>query len=208
MDADPQTAQAYIQQIKSMAANDHPTLYVDFSHVFSRDETLARAITEQYYRFLPYLRRAVANQVQVHAPKYVYLNSHTNSTVSSGLLTREFAIAFYNLPLVSSIRDLRTHRIGTLMSVSGTVTRTSEVRPELIYGAFECANCGGLVNEVEQQFKYTEPLICPNPTCGNRKAWQLKVEQSRFSDWQKVRIQENPNDIPTGSMPRRQACIL
>jgi len=28
------------------------------------------------------------------------------------------------------------------------------------------------------------------------------IEQSKFSDWQRVRIQENSNEIPTGSMPR------
>ena len=58
--------------------------------------------------------------------------------------------------LVSAIRDLKTEKVGTLMSVSGTVTRTSEVRPELLFGSFVCEVCGGLVNEVEQQFKYTE----------------------------------------------------
>ena len=46
--------------------------------------------------------------------------------------------------------------IGALMSISGTVTRTSEVRPELLYGTFICEVCGGLVSEIEQQFKYTE----------------------------------------------------
>ena len=193
----------YIRQIKEMQEAEHTTLYVDYSHLSERDETLARAITDQYYRFLPYLRRAVSNLVRIHAPEYVYLNSTTNASNSAGLITREFHIAFHHLSLVSSIRDLRTASIGTLLSVSGTVTRTSEVRPELIFGAFTCENCEGFVNEIEQQFKYTEPLICPNPTCGNRKSWKLKVDASRFSDWQKVRIQENSNDIPTGSMPRR-----
>lgn len=42
-------------------------------------------------------------------------------------------------------------------------------------------------------------------TCSNRTAWKLNIEQSKFSDWQKVRIQENPNEIPTGSMPR--SCV-
>jgi DNA replication licensing factor MCM6 len=56
---------------------------------------------------------------------------------------------------------------------------------------------------IEQQFKYTEPGICPNPMCGNRKSWRLRFDDSVFTDWQKVRIQENSGDIPTGSMPRR-----
>jgi DNA replicative helicase MCM subunit Mcm2 (Cdc46/Mcm family) len=104
---------------------------------------------------------------------------------------------------VSGIRDLRTEKIGQLVSISGTVTRTSEVRPELVFGTFVCQECRTSIRDVEQQFKYTEPNVCPNITCNNRNAWQLSIEQSKFSDWQKVRIQENSNEIPTGSMPRR-----
>jgi hypothetical protein len=51
---------------------------------------------------------------------------------------------------------MRTDKIGKLSSISGTVTRTSEVRPELIYGTFVCHECKGVVRDVEQQFKYTE----------------------------------------------------
>jgi DNA replication licensing factor MCM6 len=54
----------------------------------------------------------------------------------------------------------------------------------------------------------TQPALCPNPTCGNRAAWQLQIDSSKFTDWQKVRIQENPSEIPTGSMPRSLDVIL
>lgn len=94
------------------------------------------------------------------------------------------------------------------MAVSGTVTRTSEVRPELVWGTFVCEECNGRVSEVEQQFKYTQPGMCQNANCNNRTAWTLDVEASKFVDWQKVRIQENANEIPTGSMPRRSESIV
>ncbi len=153
--------------------------------------------------FLPYLRRAVLDLVSTYIPNYLYINSNTAATASAGLVLRDFNIAFYNLGLVAGIRELRTEKVGKLVSISGTVTRTSEVRPELLFGAFTCGECGDTVRDVEQQFKYTEPTMCRNPTCQNRREWKLNVEQSRFCDWQKVRIQENANEIPTGSMPRR-----
>lgn len=108
------------------------------------------------HSFLPYLRLALQNLVKKYSPEYLYVNSHSSSTASSGLTTREFSIAFYNLDAVSTIRDLRTEKIGTLLSVSGTVTRTSEVRPELVYGAFVCQECKTMVKDVEQQFRFTE----------------------------------------------------
>src|SRR5258708_26150522 len=44
--------------------------------------------------------------------------------------------------------------------------------------------------------------------CGIRTQWKLSLDDSKVTDWQKVRIQENPNEIPTGSMPRRLDVIL
>ncbi|PSR93780.1 hypothetical protein PHLCEN_2v4675 [Hermanssonia centrifuga] len=198
----------YIEQIHTMREYELTTLYVDYGHLLQKDDVLADAIQKQYYRFLPYIRRALHSLVAEFEPEYLKLNPTAAATDSVNLQSREFNVAFYHLPLVSGIRDLRTDKIGTLMSISGTVTRTSEVRPELLYGSFVCEVCGGIVNEIEQQFKYTEPSLCPNPTCGNRTAWQLQIDSSKFTDWQKVRIQENPSEIPTGSMPRSLDVIL
>ena len=51
----------------------------------------------------------------------------------------------------------------------GTVTRTSEVRPELFLATFRCLDCGTIARNVEQQFKFTQPLICKGNACGNRR---------------------------------------
>jgi DNA replication licensing factor MCM6 len=146
----------YIDQIHPMREYELTTLYVDFGHLLQRDDVLADAIQKQYYRFLPYLRRALLNLVAEFEPDYLKINPISATTDSSSLQTREFNVAFYHLPLVSGIRDLRTDKIGTLMSISGTVTRTSEVRPELLFGSFICEVCGGVIHDIEQQFKYTE----------------------------------------------------
>jgi DNA replicative helicase MCM subunit Mcm2 (Cdc46/Mcm family) len=37
----------------------------------------------------------------------------------------------------------------------------------------------------------------------HRNVWRLDIKHSKFIDWQRVRVQENSNEIPTGSMPRR-----
>lgn len=94
------------------------------------------------------------------------------------------------------------------MSFSGTVTRTSEVRPELLFGAFTCAECGGDTTGVEQQFRYTEPVKCQNPYCPNTLAWELNPDKAVFVDWQRVKVQENSDEIPPGSMPRSIDVIL
>ncbi|KAI1463044.1 MCM-domain-containing protein [Daldinia caldariorum] len=226
------TDKFYVAQIHGMRIYQLSTFYVNYNHVASyQNGGLANAINTQYYRFLPFLTNALHNMIAKYEPQY--FREHRQATTSSNQTTsgasnigsgsqsdaqgnktanqqtdKLFAIAFYNLPLVSRVRSLRAKNIGQLLSISGTVTRTSEVRPELFLATFNCETCRSVVPNVEQTFRYTEPTQCPNIQCGNRLAWQLDIRQSTFVDWQKVRIQENSSEIPTGSMPRTMDVIL
>ncbi|KAF8246201.1 MCM-domain-containing protein [Wilcoxina mikolae CBS 423.85] len=208
------TDKYYIAQIHNMSATDSCTLYLDFSHLRYWSEThvkgLAEAVTERHYRFLPFLRRGLEACIRKYEPEYWgktgrQLGANEGPTPHTD---KVFSIAFYNLPLTTRIRALRTQQIGTLTSISATVTRTSEVRPELLLATFTCENCRTVIPNVEQTFRYTEPTQCPNLTCGNRVGWRLEIKQSSFVDWQKVRVQENSGEIPTGSMPRTLDVIL
>ena len=72
------------------------------------------------------------------------------------------------------------------MSIYGTVTRTTDAKPELISGTFRCKACNNCVENVEQQFKYTTPVKCN--TCMNTKDWELMNKDSIMVDWQKIRL--------------------
>ncbi|KAL6710029.1 MCM DNA helicase complex subunit mcm6 [Coniothyrium glycines] len=227
----PTTDKYYVAQVRGMRLYQLSTLYVDYTHLLKHEDgVLAAAIASEYYRFLPYMVRALNTLIAKHEPQYwrqhrqpastasvtttsVAGNSSSqsdgiNEKTSNQQTDKLFTLAFYNLPLVSRIRQLRTSSIGTLLSISGTVTRTSEVRPELSMATFVCEVCNTVVPNVEQTFKYTEPTQCPNRICMNREGWRLDIRQSTFIDWQKVRIQENSSEIPTGSMPRTMDVIL
>ncbi|KAG9251844.1 MCM2/3/5 family-domain-containing protein [Emericellopsis atlantica] len=226
------TFKYYVQLIHVMSNKSLSTLYVDFRHLQTwNDGALADAIFTNYYRCLPYLTSGLHNMIAKYEPKY--FRDHRQPTASSRLATsaasqfsseddvdaphnknenqqtdKLFAIAIYNVPLVTRLRSLRSGNIGQLLSICGTVTRTSEVRPELSLATFACENCRTVVPNVEQTFRYTEPTQCPNETCNNRIAWALDIRRSTFIDWQKVRVQENSAEIPTGSMPRTMDIIL
>jgi DNA replication licensing factor MCM6 len=45
-------------------------------------------------------------------------------------------LAIYNLSNINKIRDLKTSSLGRMISIQGTVTRTTEVKPELLVGNF------------------------------------------------------------------------
>lgn len=236
----------YRAQIEFMKMYDLNTIYIDYQHLATRENgALAMAISEQYYRFLPFLIGGLKRVVKKYAPELLItsdsinrpseegqdtndttlpLSSNVDSNTDSRMATRSggatsvssspeqterlLQISFFNLPATHRIRDVKSDKIGSLLTISGTVTRTSEVRPELFKASFTCDLCRAIVDNVEQYFKFTEPTFCPNPTCENKTFWTLNVARSKFLDWQKVRIQENANEIPNGSMPRTLDVIL
>lgn len=130
--------------------------------------------------------------------------------VERTLSGRHVSVSFYNLPNLYTVRELRpSSMLGRLNSVQGTVTRTTEVRPELLRGAFECLKCSHLVTDVLQQFVYAQPKKCTNPDgCDNTSKWKFVENSSVFADWQKVKLQENASEIPPGSMPRSIDVVL
>merc|ERR1719445_109178 len=181
-----------------MKRQELTTMYVDFMHVQSYNETLAVNIVEGYYHVDPYLRAAVFEFVKQHQPEHTELKNSA----------REFFVSFKNHPNIVKIRDLKTDKIGQLSTFEGTVTRSSQVRPELLIAQFRCYDCQTVSNNVVQQFKFTEPTVCPNSACENRTNWTLDHKNSTFVDWQKLRVQENSDSIPPGSMPRSMKVIL
>ncbi|KAG9133591.1 hypothetical protein Leryth_025432 [Lithospermum erythrorhizon] len=188
----------YLSEIDAMRPNESSTMFIDFSHVMLFDDTLQKAISDEFIRFEPYLKNACKQYVMDQKPTFI-TDDNPNKDIN---------VAFYNFPVTKRLRELTTEEIGKLVAVTGVVTRTSEVRPELLQGTFKCIECGNVVKNVDQQFKYTEPIICMNATCQNRNNWVLLRQESKFADWQRVRMQETSKEIPAGSLPRSLDVIL
>jgi DNA replication licensing factor MCM6 len=149
----------YAYKIKQMVEQQQNVLPVDFSHVQEFDGGVADMVKAHFERAEPVMRVVLQDYVREQHPGY--LQEATG-------VDKQFFLGFFGMPTVETLRDLRTECIGQLLSFSGTVTRTTEVRPELFLGTFSCFQCGSSVANVEQQYKYTQPLICPNRACNNK----------------------------------------
>ena len=189
------------------AAGLENTLLVNFSHILRHDPELADAIQGEFARFEPYLRKAVQEFVLSRHPE---LDDPSSNATAQNAQDTTYFIAMHNIPSTVSIRRLKTDLIGSLSSVTATVTRTSDVRPELLVASFRCNKCGLLADKIPQQYHYTRPTLCRNPRCKNKSPQQftLETKQSEFVDWQKLRVQENSNQIPPGSMPRSMDVVV
>ncbi|RXM99295.1 Zygotic DNA replication licensing factor mcm6-B [Acipenser ruthenus] len=184
----------YLREAEELIRPERNTLLVSFADLEQFNQELATTIQEEYYRVYPFLCRAVRS----------FARDHGNMIPAN----KEFYLAIQDLPSRHKIRELTTARVGALVRISGQVVRTHPVHPELVSGTFLCLDCQTVVKDVEQQFKYTQPNICRNPVCSNRRRFMLDTNKSRFVDFQKVRIQETQAELPRGSIPRSLEVIL
>lgn len=202
----------YHQEALELVQPERNTLFVSFEDFERFDQRAANTVVEQYYRVYPYLCRALASYIR---DETIGRESHINRDKDSQLQqliklfkTKDFYVGFYNVPTRAKIRELTATKIGQLVRISGQVVRTHSVHPELVIGTFECSDCGTENPGIEQQFKFTEPTICRNNLCSNRRNFKLILHKSRFVDFQRLRIQETQGELPRGSMPRSLDIII
>lgn len=211
-----QVLSKYAKDALLLLTNERNTLFIDYKDIELFDSNLAEDIILDYYRFYPYLCRAVAAYVREEKIRQTEAAIDPNAGVSERMLEREhikkeldrpqvknknYYVGFYNFAERDNIRDLSSTKIGTLTRVTGQVVRTHSVHPELIIGCFKCKDC---LSEqyVEQQFRYTLPAKCSNENCNNRTRYDILLDRSRFTDFQRLRIQETQQELPRGCIPR------
>ncbi|KAL0271762.1 UNVERIFIED_CONTAM: hypothetical protein PYX00_008757 [Menopon gallinae] len=172
---------------------ERSTLEVNFEDVEKYNMEFSVVIIEEYFRVYPYLCRAVAHFVKERG---------TNKKL------KECYVSFTDVPTKHRVRELTMEKLGTLVRITGQVVRTHPVHPELTQGTFLCLECQNVIKNVEQQFKYTQPAICRNAVCNNRRRFLLEVDKSEFVDFQKIIVQETQSELPRGCIPRSLEVIL
>ncbi|PSN32621.1 DNA replication licensing factor Mcm6 [Blattella germanica] len=183
----------YLYAAQELRNPERSTLEVCFEDVEKYNQNLSATIIEEYYRIFPYLCQAVKNFAKDRG---------------EAKDDKEYYVSFTDVPTRHKVRELTTAKIGTLIRISGQVVRTHPVHPELVFGTFICMDCQTIIKDVEQQFKFTNPTICRNPVCSNRRRFMLEVDKSVFVDFQKVRIQETQAELPRGCIPRSVEVVL
>ena len=157
-------ARPYVQQLERMVTDEESsTVRVDFFELDAFDGELALAVESEYYRFEPCVR-AGAKRAYREVRARVTTGEDRRPGQADPVDAKTFFVAFRNLKSApEKLRDLRCDKIGTLVQCRAVVTRTSDVRPELLAGSFLCLKCGLEAPEVPQQMRYTTPTICRNP---------------------------------------------
>jgi replicative DNA helicase Mcm len=172
-----------------MALAGTTSLTVDFEDLLAFDQRLAEELLEKPEEYLKHANNAAYAQLQIEDPEYAEKAATVNARIVR-LLEAEV------------LRKLGSRQIGRLVMVEGIVVRSSPVRPMVMQAAFKCKRCGTL-NPVNQTGQYLKaPFACSGPDCGSKGPFEFVQEESTFIDSQDLRVQERPEDLPPGQLPR------
>jgi replicative DNA helicase Mcm len=185
----------YWSRIQNMSINDETSLVIDFQDLMSFDTVFIALASEDPVSFLNMMDDALISTLRIEDPDYV-----------ATLPPRSISARIINYPEHVALRALRSRHIGRLIHISGIMMRASEVKPLLVEAVFRCRICLNEIPQIQEEGRYTEPPLCT--VCGKKTSMKLVAEKSRFIDWQKVRIQESPEELPPGQMPRSVDVIL
>ncbi|AFN83691.1 DNA replication licensing factor Mcm7 [Encephalitozoon romaleae SJ-2008] len=106
---------------------------------------------------------------------------------------------------VYSVRELRSMHIGSLVRVSGIVTKVSQVKPSIKVATYICENCGAETYQQVDGDVFDLLEECGSEKCRIRNVRGtliLVTRGSKFIKHQTVYIQELTGDIPRGCIPR------
>jgi replicative DNA helicase Mcm len=173
--------------IKQMALNDQRSLTLDFMALSIFDEDLARGLLQNPEKYFSYASSALKAQMRYEDEQYA-------ETVE------KFYIRIRGLPSKIPIRGIGAQHIEKLVSFDGIVVRATPVKPLLTMAVFTCKNCKAEIPVPQQGPFIRPPLRCDG--CGRTAGFEFLAEKSKFINYQELRVQERPEDLPPGQLPR------
>jgi len=172
-----------------MAISGAISFIVDFEDALTTDSELAESIIDEPDEYLEHANRAALAQLRIEDPEYAEKIEEVN-------------VRFKGLPITTSLRTLGSIHIGKLVMVDGIIIRATPARPMVTRAAFKCRRCG-TVTYVDQSSPFLRtPVQCSDPACRRKGPFEFLQEESTFVDSQQIRIQERPEDLPPGQLPR------
>ncbi|MDE1867206.1 MAG: minichromosome maintenance protein MCM, partial [Thaumarchaeota archaeon] len=177
----------YVDEIDQMMAKKIQYIVADYNDlvVYSEIESVFNVDPDAILRAFS---GAIQDILKERFPQYAEKIRH------------DIRVRISNYPSQRSLREVNAEVIGKMISVSGMVVRSSEIKPlakELVYICPE----GHQTKRIQEKgLEFKEPLKCDNGKCTHRDL-ELNPEQSKFIDFQMVRLQELPEDLPPGQLP-------
>ncbi len=177
----------YVEQIDHMLPKDSRYIVVDYNDLVS-NSIIESKFNENPDEILDAFARAIKEVLQERFPQY------------AEKIKDEIRARIINFPIQRSLRQINAEIINQMTSVSGMVVRSSEIKPlakEIIY---KCPIGHKTHMILLKGLSVNTPTKCSDPKCA-QKEFRIDPESSRFIDFQILRLQELPEDLPPGQLP-------
>jgi len=178
---------SYVEQIDQMMPKHAKYIVVDFNDLVSVP-LIESKFVESPDEILHAFSRAIKEILQERFPEYARKIEH------------EIRARIANFPADRSLRQINSEVITKMISVSGMVVRASEVKPLAKEVTYKCLDKHISVFTLLDGMSLNTSVKCQTPNCKHTNL-AIIPEDSRFIDFQIVRLQELPEDLPPGQLP-------
>ena len=176
----------YFDKINNMMASGAQSLIVDYIDLDSYNPILAKEITHKPDEYLEAFNEAALSVLREIHPDY------------EQEIREKIRVRIGNYTVQKGLREINADLINKLVSISGMVVRSSEVKPLAKKVAYKCMNCNTVTEAQLKGLVMRKPVKCA--AC-SEKELEMDPENSLFIDFQMVRLQELPEDLPAGQLP-------
>jgi DNA replication licensing factor MCM2 len=187
----------YRPKIRQMCAENKQSLFVSYKHLSDAIPTIALWIADEPSEILP-----VLNDIA-----YKLVNQEFNAYKN---IYTEIYVRILDLPICDQIRDLRQSHLNKLVKVRGVVTRRTAVYHTLFVGFYYCSKCGEkkgpIVINMQRQNDEIDLGKCGR--CNALGPFLPVREDTIYRNYQKITLQESPDSVPPGRVPRHKEVVL
>jgi len=176
----------YYEQIASLPSLGGTSIVIDFQDMLSYSREMVEELVE--------------NPSILEEMNRVALSILSSLDKDYASKIQEVSVRIRGLGKKISIRDIKSSLLGRLVCFEGVVVRISEIKSILSKGVFRCKTCGRIYEEPQTGIILKAPRC---EACGTSRLanFELLQDQSKFIDYQEIRVQEKPEDLPAGVMP-------
>lgn len=179
----------YRTLVSQLPARNGISIIVDYPDLLAYNTEISTNLEKEPGLYLKAFDEAAVEALSIEDPVY------------ADKVRKEIHVRIRELTDPVSLRDVSKLQLNTLIMVRGMVVRSSELRPMAVIAAFRCTNQH--LTFVEQSgVALKRPIKCETEGCGENKNFELDELKTEFIDFQIIRIQELPEELPPGQLPQ------
>ena len=173
--------------LAQMAASGRKSVIADYEDLIHHNTDLAESLLNEPDKALREFKSAAFEVLSTENPGY------------AGEIKKSLTVRIRGITDRVPLRNVNTSHLDKMIAFAGMLVRTSELRPLLVDAAFVCPD-GHTTRVFQEGPSIKKPAKCEG--CDETRNFELDQKDSSFIDSQILRVQELPEELPPGQLPR------